>query len=74
MDFNPDDVDLDDDHIGIREARRKMRIQIARPHGSHFRDIFDDCRAAAQGDMAIAGGVLKCEGDHRRGSHLRDFA
>ena len=26
MDFNPVDVDLDDDHIGVREAGRKMRI------------------------------------------------
>src|SRR5450432_4787032 len=74
VDFNPVDLDLDDDHIGVREAGRKVRIQIARPHGSHLRDIFNDRRAAAQSDIAVAGGMLKCEGDHRRGSHLRDFA
>ena len=74
MDFDPIDIDLNDDHIGIREAGRKMRIQIARPHGSHFRDILDDRSAAAQGDVAVAGRMLKCEGDQRRGSHFRDFA
>jgi hypothetical protein len=46
VDFNPIDIDLDDNHIGIREARRKMRIQVARPHSSHFRDILGNRRAA----------------------------
>ncbi len=74
VDFDPIDIDLNDDHIGVREAGRKMSIQIARPHGSHFRDILDDRSAAAQGDVAVARRMLKCEGDQRRGSHFRDFA
>jgi hypothetical protein len=74
VDFNAIDVDLDDDHIGVREPGRKMRIQIARPQGAHLRDIFDDRRAAAQCDIAVAGGMLKCEGDNRRGANFRDFS
>lgn len=54
VDFDPIDIDLNDDHISVREAGRKMRIQVARPHGSHFRDIFDDRHAATQGDVAVA--------------------
>ena len=59
VDFNPIDIDLNDNHVGVRKARRKMRIQIGRPHGSHFCDIIDDRRAAAQGDVPVPRGMLK---------------
>jgi hypothetical protein len=74
VDFDLIDIDLNHDHIGVREAWRKMRIHVARPHGSHLCDILDNRNAAAQGDVAVAGRMLKCEGDQRRGSHLADFA
>ncbi|HJQ55762.1 MAG TPA: hypothetical protein VJ890_02575, partial [Vineibacter sp.] len=74
MDFYPIDVDPDHDHVGVGEAGRKPRVQLARPQGAHFRDIFDDRRATAEGDVAVAGRMLKCEGDQRRGPHFPDFA
>src|SRR4051794_6209660 len=36
VDLDPIDVNLNNDHICVGEAGRKMRIQVARPHGPHF--------------------------------------
>src|SRR4029078_6577596 len=74
VDLDPIDVDLDHDHMGVGKAGWKMNIQAARPHGSHFRDIRIDARASTQCDVAVAGGVLKCEGDEVCRAHLGDLA
>jgi hypothetical protein len=42
MNLDPINVHLDNDHIGIRETGRKLRIPFARPHGSHLGNIVDD--------------------------------
>jgi hypothetical protein len=68
MDFNPVDVDPDHDHIGVREARRKMRIEIAPPQRSHFRDVVEYRRAATEADVALARGMLKGQPHQRRGA------
>jgi hypothetical protein len=46
VDFNPIDIDLDDDHISVCETGREMHVQVARPHGPHYADIVYDRRVA----------------------------
>jgi hypothetical protein len=63
VDFDPIDVNLDDDHIGVREPWWKMRIEITRPYASHYCDVFDDSGPATQRDIAVSGGMLKGKSD-----------
>lgn len=61
MDFNPIDIDLNDNHVGVRKAGRKMRIQI--DHMVRISAIIDGRCPAAQGGIPVAGGMLKGQSD-----------
>ena len=74
VDFDAIDLNLDDDHVGVREARWKTRIELGEPYGPHFRNIVDDRGSAAQGDVTLSGGVLKRESDGRCCPLLGDLA
>ena len=68
------DRDVDDDHVRVGEAGGKLRVQRARPHGSHFRRVFDDRGVPAQCDVTVAGRVLIRQRDQWRFPYFGDFA